>query len=480
VKRETFFRILFAILVVAFGVRASYVYFAKDGPCVIRTADGAVVGSSPSKCATGDELFYNGAANFLADGHGFNDPYYQLSHPGEDAPPAADHPPLTIMVLAPVSWLVDHPPLSWVIDNDLDDHMREHRYTMVVLGTVLVLLIGLLGRRVGGGAVGLVAAGIAAVLPTLWVNDGLVMSETVTGLMVVSAMLCALALRDKPNVPRALALGAFCGLAALARAELIIFVPLLALVVTLTVKRPWSDRSSLAIAALLASLFVVGPWVAYNNVRFDERTLLSTNDGIAIAGSNCDPVYWGTAIGLTNLSECIFPQPDGDQSVVAKALRRRAFDYMRDNKGRVPVVVLARIGRTWSVYRPGDMVAFNVNEDREEWVTRLGLVAFYPTLIGAVAGAVVLWRRRRRAELWVLLVPAVAVTFGAAISYGQTRFRAAAEPSLAILAAVAGVALVSWLRRRYTLTTADSSASSSDTTDAGVDGNLENASTAIP
>jgi asparagine N-glycosylation enzyme membrane subunit Stt3 len=121
-----------------------------------------------------------------------------------------------------------------------------------------------------------------------------------------------------------------------------------------------------------------------------------------------------------------------------------------------------------------------VNEGREEWVTRLGLVAFYPTLIGAVAGAVVLWRRRRRAELWVLLVPAVAVTFGAAISYGQTRFRAAAEPSLAILAAVAGVALVSWLRRRYTLTTADSSASSSDTTDAGVDGNLENASTAIP
>jgi hypothetical protein len=36
----------------------------------------------------------------------------------------------------------------------------------------------------------------------------------------------------------------------------------------------------------------------------------------------------------------------------------------------------------------------------------------------------------------VLSVPAVAVTIGVAATYGQTRFRAAAEPSLAVLAAV--------------------------------------------
>jgi hypothetical protein len=34
------------------------------------------------------------------------------------------------------------------------------------------------------------------------------------------------------------------------------------------------------------------------------------------------------------------------------------------------------------------------------------------------------------------LAPAVAVTIGVAVTYGQTRFRAAAEPSLAVLAAV--------------------------------------------
>src|SRR5438309_1306269 len=129
-------RLLLLIVAVAFGIRVAYVAGAKAGPCIIRLADGTKVGSSPSKCATGDELFYNGEANFVAAGHGFNDPYYTLTHPGGKSPPAADHPPLTVFVLTPVSWLVDHPPLSWVIKEPLHDHMREHRYTMVALGTL--------------------------------------------------------------------------------------------------------------------------------------------------------------------------------------------------------------------------------------------------------------------------------------------------------------------------------------------------------
>ena len=57
-----------------------------------------------------------------------------------------------------------------------------------------------------------------------------------------------------------------------------------------------------------------------------------------------------------------------------------------------------------------------------------------------------MWQRRARRALWVLLVPAIGVTVGVAVTYGQTRFRAAAEPSLAILAAVAAVVLYAYLR----------------------------------
>lgn len=427
-----FARALVAVLIVAAGVRLAYVAFGKAGPCA-----NPVVGEIPTECAVGDQLFYNAAANRLAEGDGFVEPFDRTDDPA----PAADHPPLTVIVLAPVSWLGDRPPLEWFDD---PTHLTHHRYTMAVLGTALVALVALLGRRVAGDVAGIVAAAIAAASPNLWVNDALVMSETVTGLTVVGALLLALRFRDAPTRGRAVALGAVCGLAALARAELLLFVPLLLVPV---VWRPERNRGVHTAAALVGAFAVVAPWVGFNLARFEEPTTISTNDGIALAGSNCDPVYSGDAIGLTAISgpdACIdTPHPPGDQSEVAREYREQALDYARDHMARVPLVVAARVARTWSLFRPLDMVSFNEGEGRERWVTRLGLVAYYPTLVAAVAGGVVVWRTRRRVELWALAAPAIVVTVGAAVSYGQTRFRAAAEPSLAILAAVALVAFVS-------------------------------------
>ena len=42
----------------------------------------------------------------------------------------------------------------------------------------------------------------------------------------------------------------------------------------------------------------MGPWVGFNQSRFQEPTFISTNDGIAILGSTCDAVFSGRAIGL--------------------------------------------------------------------------------------------------------------------------------------------------------------------------------------
>jgi hypothetical protein len=188
---------------------------------------------------------------------------------------------------------------------------------------------------------------------------------------------------------------------------------------------------------VVSVLVVLTPWFLYNRSRFDRPVLLSTNDGLAMVASNCDAMYHGPGIGLTNLTgpPCLPTPPKGDQSVVAAAYRTRALEYMGDHAGRVPIVVLARAGRDWSLFRPGDMLAWNEREGRPSWVTVLGLIAYYPLLIGAVIGAVVLWRRR--AWVWPLVVPALVVTLGTLASYGQTRFRAPAEPCIVVLAAVA-------------------------------------------
>jgi len=444
-----FGRVLLVIVAVAFGIRVAYVAVAKAGPCPLVFADGTRFGSYPSKCLRGDELFYNSEANYVADGHGFNEPLSSFTHPGQTGPhPAADHPPLTVLVLTPVAWLADRAPLSWVIKEPLHDHVREDRYTMVLLGTLLVGLVGLIGRRVGGEVVGLVAAAIAALSPNIWVNDGLVMSETLTALTVVGTMLAALWWRDRPSWRRATVVGVMCGLATLARIEFLLLVPLLAIVVACSLPIPWAARGKQALVTVAVAGLVIAPWVGFNLARFHDPTFVSTNDGLTLAGANCDSMYHGSAIGFWTLQSCADNPPPGDQSQVAAALRRRGLSYIKHHLTRVPLVVLARVGRTWSLFRPLDMVSLNTGEDREEAVSRLGLVAYYPTLLFAIAGAVVLWRRRARAFLWILVVPAIIVTINTMVTYGLTRFRAGAEPSLALLAAVGIVEVVGTIRRR--------------------------------
>jgi 4-amino-4-deoxy-L-arabinose transferase-like glycosyltransferase len=313
-----------------------------------------------------------------------------------------------------------------------------------VLGTAVVVVIGLLARRLAGDRAGWIAAGIAAVYPNLWVNDGLIMSETLATLLVALALFYAYRLMREPKLWTALLVGALCGLAALTRAELLLLIPLLAVPAALVARSvTLGQRWKLVGAGVVAAAVLIAPWVIYNVVRFKEPTYLSTNDGIALLGSNCDSVYFGDGIGLTDL-KCLGPNPRGDQSVDSKIYRDRAFDYIREHKKRAVLVSAARVGRTWSLYRPWDMISFNKGEGREGWVTILGLVAFYPLVIAAVAGWVVMRRRGRRS--WPLLVPMLIVTVASAVTYGQTRFRAPAEPSLVVLAAVAIAAVVSHYR----------------------------------
>ncbi|HEV8206469.1 MAG TPA: glycosyltransferase family 39 protein [Acidimicrobiia bacterium] len=417
-----FWRILLLIALAALALRVGYVAFAKTNQPI-----------------HGDQLFYNAEANRLARGDGFLEPFdpQALSRgvirEGKD--PAADHPPLTVIVLAPVSFVTSQA-------------LIPQRLTMSVLGTGAVVVIGLLARRLAGDRAGWIAAGIAAVYPNLWVNDGLIMSETLATLVVALALLYAYRLIREPSVWNALIVGALCGLGALTRAELVLLVPLLAVPAALVARSVASaQRWKLAGIGVLAAAVLIAPWVGYNLARFDEPTYLSTNDGIALLGSNCDSVYFGDGIGLTDL-KCLGPNPRGDQSVDSKIYRDRAFDYIRDHKKRAVLVTFARVGRTWSLFRPWDMVSYNKGEGREGWVTTLGLIAYYPLLIAAVAGWVVMRRRRRRS--WPLLVPVLIVTIASAATYGQTRFRVPAEPTLVVLAAVAIAAVVArdWPARR--------------------------------
>jgi 4-amino-4-deoxy-L-arabinose transferase-like glycosyltransferase len=371
-----------------------------------------------------DAIFYELEARQVANGHGFVDPYAGR-YAGE---PEAGHPPLTVLALVPAAEL----------GGDVQLWMR---FTMAALGTATVLVVGLLGRELAGERVGLLAAAIAAVYPNLWMNDGLLMSETLAALTTAAAVLLAYRLLRRRTTGAALALGAACGFAALARAELLLLVLLLAVPAAWAACRRDRRAQLRAIGAVLgATVVVVGPWIGFNLARFEKPTFLSTGDGGALVGANCPTTYYGDAVGFWNIYCVPHRPPRGDLSVDSARDRTKALDYTRAHAGRVPVVVLARVGRLLGVYAPRQLVNYTVGEGRPRWASYLGLLTFLLLLPLAVVGGRRL--RRRGQPIWPLLAPAVLVVAAAAIVYGTPRFRVPAEPSVVVLGALGAAALL--------------------------------------
>jgi hypothetical protein len=246
-------------------------------------------------------------------------------------------------------------------------------------------------------------------------------------------------------------MGVLTGLLGLTRTELLLLVPLLLLPLVVTRKGVPGTRRLLYLAAacgLVAA--VVAPWVIRNTVVFD-RPVLTTNGDFFLGTANCPATYAGEELGWFD----VFCLPTGTFTDRARNEADRAADarhlgltFMREHPARLmTVVVPARIGRLWELYRPGQAVRFAVFDGRPETPGRLGVASFYVLAALAIGGGVVL-RRSRAAPVWPLLVPLVVATIAAAVVAPTVRIRAPAEPTIVVLAAVGVVALVRAVRAR--------------------------------
>jgi 4-amino-4-deoxy-L-arabinose transferase-like glycosyltransferase len=308
------------------------------------------------------------------------------------------------------------------------DSVDAHRVVSCLFGTTAVVLIGLLGRRVGGDRIGLIAGALAAVYPALWMLDASLRSESLYVALIALVLLLAY---DR----RPVLLGVAIGLAALTRSEALLLLPLLLIAV------PRGKRLIVVAACAVA----VAPWLARNWITFDRPTGISTNEGGLFAGANCPSAYYTHLIGTW----ACFPKNDPawgeNEAVISGHLRQRALDYATDHAGRVPAVVGVRVLRVWDVWDPSDAAHLEASiADRHIRAQQAAMLSLYVLVPFAIAGAVVL--RRRGESLRILLIPIAFVTLVAALSYGSTRFRVAAEPAIVVLASV-GLA-AAWQRVR--------------------------------
>lgn len=402
----------------------------------------------------------------LARGHGFVDGTLWVFSNGTRYAPSAGDPPLYATFIA-------------VLDRVGVTTGTGVRLATSVVGLLGVLAVAVVTRRLFGRRAGLLAAAIGAVYPMFWINDGMGLSEGIYMPLIAVVILAAYHFWDRPSYRSAAMLAVAVGFAALTRGEaqlLFLCVPLPLL---------WglhrvdvSTRLRMLGVMTLLGMALLFPWFGYNLSRFDTPVLMTSGTGAVLSAASCDQAYYGDLIGyyancydefiregrvLGRLPGCdeaavaaaqydtrsaaarpCFPSIDTmDEAERDEFVGRIAREYIAEHTSRLPIVMLARVGRAWDLYtpqlgRPEEPLGQNVRlnwaiEGRGKWSSRMGVLAYWAMLPAAVAGMVVLVRRRTPVSPLVAMATVITVT--SALSFGITRYRVPIDVVVVILAA---------------------------------------------
>lgn len=412
---------------------------------------------------SGDEFYYHQAARLIVDGLGFTEPYRYLyggeqelllvADPSQavrtansDLPvghiePTAGHPPLWVLFLSGVT-LVG---LKSIFSQQL---------VGALIGASGVLAVGWAGKQMSNPRTGLLAASLAAGYAFLWLNDGLLMSESLVIVLTASAIGIAIRFNRTPSWFWGVSLGLVGGLAALTRAELLLALPLLALPILRKEGFSYIQRFRLYAGVGIVALAVLSPWVVRNITSFEEPVLLSNGSGILLAQTNCDETYFGDKKGYWEYL-CGLPQPVGpdgqpvDEATRDAEYRQRGLKYASQHWAHlVTHAAPRRVARLWGVYAPIDQLrADKLVEGRSYPISMLGYFQYWVLIPLAIAGAIHL-RRSGKPLLPIMIWPSLA-TLIALLAMGATRYRVPAEVSLVLLA---GALLDHVFERRRKLT----------------------------
>lgn len=341
------------------------------------------------------------------------------------------------------------------------------RIVEALLGVAAILVVFLLGERLGGRWVGLMAAGAVAVYPPFIHSTGELMSEPPAILTLPAAVLAFLWASERGRSPWAWLLpGLLFGLTAMFRPEYLFvgasFVVLAALRPVLA--RGWSSgwKPGLAGGALLlvALLLPIVPWTIRNVDVLGRVVPISTGSGKALYVGTylpADGEYQRVKALLYERYEHKSLPPDSEalnevnptplfnrvaerypdlprDSALGKIGKENLSKYWGEDPGGYLAMTARKVGRMWSS-GVGEAMSSGVGRALQILLVALGL-----------AGFAVLGMRRRWWDLVALATPIVLVTAIGAASLAAPRRNEVLMTLLFPLAALAlsrGVAAIS-------------------------------------
>ncbi len=312
------------------------------------------------------------------------------------------------------------------------------RIFQAMLGTLLVALIGLLARRVGGRRVALIALGLAAIDLPLILVGGTLISETLFVTLALGALCAALVHRERRGGWRWLVLaGVLTGLAALTRTNgLVLLLP-----VALLARSPrWLASTAVLVGC---ALLTVAPWTVRNAVLLGHFVPVSTETGGTLVGTynptsyaeRRPPANWLVLSAIPRYSVLNAEQRALPEVAVDGRLRADALSFAAEHPAYVPEVL------GWNTLRLLDLTGARRVRFGAATIGVPGGAAvvgshlFHILLALALVGALLPAARRAPRALW--LAPLLIYLSAAIVTSETPRFRAGLEPFFVLLAAVA-------------------------------------------
>jgi 4-amino-4-deoxy-L-arabinose transferase-like glycosyltransferase len=329
------------------------------------------------------------------------------------------------------------------------------RIVELLLGLAAIVVVYMLGRRLGGGPVGLIAAFGVAVYPPFIHSTGALYSEPPAIFTLPAAVLAFLWASERGRLRAWLLPGFLFGLTALIRPEYLIVAVAFALLAGARIWQATNWRPGLAGAALfvVAMLVPIVPWTVRNAVVLDRVVPISTGDGKALYVGTylpADGEYQRVKALLLEKYEhrALDPHSQALEEVDPKPLFDRVAnrypDLPRDQAlgkigkedfskyfGEDPVgylgMTVRKVGRIWGS-GPGEAMSSSAGRAVQIVIVLLGL-----TGLGLLA------LRRRWWELVAMATPIALVTIVGAVSLATGRRN---EILMTLVFPLAAIALV--------------------------------------
>ena len=323
------------------------------------------------------------------------------------------------------------------------------RLFFCVLGACTCVIVYLFAKGLTNNTcIGLLAGGIAAVYPGLFVYDGWLYTESLYTFLLFALCYTLFRLQQNPRLYKWVICGILLGLLSLTRPNGLAVLALLVLWAIFMAWRKvfsWSFTTRGILISVIIAVVIVAPWTIRNYEVSGSFVSVADGDGIVLLGAYNDQAvtnsgYAGSWINPLISSPTIakpFPLYTCDARCEVKqntVYSDAAKQWILKHLNTMPRLLLLHFTNMWSpVTVESDIPTVRFPHQQSTYLVLVWTRLVAPIIFALAALGIFAFWQRRRDLLFVYLIVLLTIAQNLAL-YGSPRFRAPIEPILVLLA----------------------------------------------